>query len=137
MARYATDNLYFKAKSSSLGAQLKSLSANARSMGNEQEELETCAGWQGYDLTGIIETGWDGFYDWGVGMEGHRLFRKDRQQRQGGGISLYVNDQLESMELRLGTNEEPNESLWVRIKGRAGTGDIIVGVCYMPPAQED
>ncbi|GAB0188073.1 hypothetical protein GRJ2_001272600 [Grus japonensis] len=32
--------------------------------------------------------------------------------------------------------EEPTESLWVRIKGRAGTGDIIVGVCYRPPDQE-
>ena len=29
------------------------------------------------------------------------------------------------------------KSLWVRIKGRAGTGDIIVGVCYRPPDQED
>ena len=26
--------------------------------------------------------------------------------------------------------EEPTENLWVRIKERAGTGDIIVGVCY-------
>ncbi|GAB0203081.1 hypothetical protein GRJ2_002773700 [Grus japonensis] len=33
--------------------------------------------------------------------------------------------------------EEPTESLWVRIKGRAGTGDTIVGVCYRPPDQED
>ncbi|GAB0186934.1 hypothetical protein GRJ2_001158700 [Grus japonensis] len=28
-------------------------------------------------------------------------------------------------------------SLWVRIKGRPGTGDTIVGVCYRPPDQED
>ncbi|GAB0181373.1 hypothetical protein GRJ2_000602600 [Grus japonensis] len=34
-------------------------------------------------------------------------------------------------------DEEPTESLWVRIKGRAGTGDIIVGVCYRPSNQED
>ena len=34
-------------------------------------------------------------------------------------------------------DEESTESLWVRIKGRAGTGDIIVGVCYRPPDQED
>jgi len=31
------------------------------------------------------------------------------------------------MELLLGTNEQPTK---VRIKGRAGTGDITVGVCY-------
>ncbi|GAB0205472.1 mitochondrial enolase superfamily member 1 [Grus japonensis] len=34
-------------------------------------------------------------------------------------------------------DKEPTESLWVRIKGRAGAGDIIVGVCYRPPDQGD
>ncbi|GAB0204290.1 hypothetical protein GRJ2_002894600 [Grus japonensis] len=70
-------------------------------------------------------------------MEGYRLFRKDKQGRQGGGITLYVNDQLECMELHLGMEEEPTESLWIRIKGRAGAGDITVGVCYRPPDQGD
>ena len=62
---------------------------------------------------------------------------KDRQGRRGGGVSLYVNDQLECVELWLGMDEEPTESLWVRIKGRAGTRDIIVEVCYRPADQED
>ncbi|GAB0180659.1 hypothetical protein GRJ2_000531200 [Grus japonensis] len=34
-------------------------------------------------------------------------------------------------------DEESTESLWVRIKERAGTGDTIVGVCYRPSDQED
>lgn len=29
------------------------------------------------------------------------------------------------------------ESLWVRNKGRVGTGDIVVGICYGWPVQED
>ncbi|GAB0175756.1 hypothetical protein GRJ2_000040800 [Grus japonensis] len=106
-------------------------------MGNKQEELEMCTHLQGYDLIGITEMWWDGSYDWSIGMEGYRLFRKDRQGRQGGGVALYVNEQLECMELHLGMDEEPTESLWVRIKGSAGTGDIIAGVCYRPPDQED
>ncbi|GAB0204502.1 hypothetical protein GRJ2_002915800 [Grus japonensis] len=52
-------------------------------------------------------------------------------------IALYVDDQLECMELHLGMDEEPTESLWARIKGRAGAGDIIAGVCYRPPDQGD
>ncbi|GAB0210230.1 hypothetical protein GRJ2_003488800 [Grus japonensis] len=104
---------------------------------NKQEELEICAHLQGYDLIGITETWWDGSYDWSVGMEGYRLFRKDRQGRRGGDVDLYVNDQLECMELHLGMDEEPTESLWVRIKVRAGTGDIVVGVYYRPPDQGD
>ncbi|GAB0203195.1 hypothetical protein GRJ2_002785100 [Grus japonensis] len=124
-------------KSASSGAQLKCLYVNTRSMGNKQEELETCVCLQDYDLIGITETWWDSSYDWSVGMEGYRLFRKDRQGRRGGGVALYVNDQLECMELHLGMDEELTKSLWLRIKGRAGAGDIIAGVCYRPPDQGD
>jgi len=70
-------------------------------------------------------------------MEGYRLFRKDRHGRQGGDVALYVSDQLECMELHLWMDEELTENLRVRIKGRAGTGDIIVGVCYRSLNQED
>ncbi|PKU27961.1 hypothetical protein llap_21735 [Limosa lapponica baueri] len=102
-----------------------------------QEELETCAHLQGYDLIGITEMWWDGSYDWSVGMERYRLFRKDKQGRRGGDVTLYVKDQLECMELCLGMDEEPTESLWVKIKQRAGTGDVTAGVCYRPPDLED
>ncbi|GAB0203667.1 hypothetical protein GRJ2_002832300 [Grus japonensis] len=95
-----------------------------------------CACLQGYDLTGIMETWWDVSYDWSIGMEGYRLFRKDRQGRRGEDVALYVNHQLECMELHLGMNEK-TESLWVRIKGSTGTGDIIPRVYYWPPDQGD
>ncbi|GAB0181548.1 hypothetical protein GRJ2_000620100 [Grus japonensis] len=88
-------------QSASSGAQLKCLYANDHNMGNKEEELETCACLQDCDLIGITEMWWDGSYDWSVGMEGHRLFRKDRQGRRGEGVTLYVNDQLECMELCL------------------------------------
>ncbi|PKU28440.1 rna-directed dna polymerase from mobile element jockey-like [Limosa lapponica baueri] len=41
------------------------------------------------------------------------------------------------MELCLRMNKELTKSLWVRIKGRAGTGDVTVGVCYRPLNQDD
>lgn len=56
--------------------------------------------------------------------------RKDRKQRQGGSVALHVNDQLKCKELCLGMEEELAKSLWVRIKRRAGTGNIIVRVFY-------
>jgi len=107
-------------------------------MGNKQEELEMCAHLWGYDIIGITETWWDSSYDWSMGMGRCRLFRKDRQGRRGeGGVALFVKDQLECMELCLGMDEEPTESLWFKIKGRAGTGDITVGVCYRAPDQDE
>jgi len=32
-------------------------------------------------------------------MEGYRLFRKDRQGRYGGGVTLYISDKLECIKL--------------------------------------
>ena len=73
-------------------------------------------------MTGLVE--WKG-----TGSLG-RTGREDEE-----GVS--PSNQLACMELCLGMDEEPTESLWVRIKGRAGTGYIIVGVCYRPLDQED
>ncbi|GAB0206983.1 hypothetical protein GRJ2_003163900 [Grus japonensis] len=41
------------------------------------------------------------------------------------------------MELFLGMDEEPTESLWVRIKEKTTMSDISVDVCYRPPDQEE
>ncbi|RMC07029.1 hypothetical protein DUI87_16482 [Hirundo rustica rustica] len=35
------------------------------------------------------------------------------------------------------TNEDGVECLWVRIKGKANKADILLGVCYRPPNQEE
>jgi len=48
-----------------------------------------------------------------------------------------VREQLECIKLGLGADEEGVESLRVRIKGQAHIGDVIVGVYYRPPDQEE
>jgi len=70
-------------------------------------------------------------------MDGYRLFRKDRPTRRGGGVALYVREQLECIELCLGADEEGVKSLWVRIKRQPHMGNVIVGVYYRPPDQEE
>lgn len=74
---------------------------------------------QVYDLIGITEMWWDSSHDWSIEMEGYKIFRKDRQGRGGGGVALYVNEQLKCMELYLGMHEEVTERLWVSVTGRA------------------
>jgi len=118
-------------------AQLKCVYTNARSMGNKQEELEAIVQQDGYDLVAITETWWDSSRDWHAVMDGYRLFRKDRPTRRGGGVALFVREQLGCIELGLRADEKGVESLWVRIKGQAHTGDIMVGVYYRPPHQEE
>jgi len=59
---------------------------------------------------------WDSSHDWNAVMDDYTLFRKDRPTRRGGGVALYVREQLECIELCLRADEEQVESLWVRIK---------------------
>ena len=48
--------------------------------------------------------------------------KKNGTGKQGGKVTFYVREQLEC----LGMNDEPTESLWVRIKEQIGMGDIVV-----------
>lgn len=46
-----------------------------------------------------------------------------------------MTEQLECLELCLGMDVEPTNSLLVRFKEKTGKGNIIVGVYYRPPDQ--
>lgn len=54
----------------------------------------------------ITENWWDSLHDRNVIMDGYVSFRKDRSGKQGGGVALYVREQLECIELHLEVNDE-------------------------------
>ena len=114
---------------------LKCIYTNARSTGNKQEELEAIVSQGNYDLVAITETWWDHSHDWSAVMDGYKLFRRDRQGRKGGGVALYIKDCFDVEELGVGNDKV--ECLWVRIRRKACRGDILVGVCYRPPNQDE
>ncbi|XP_068521397.1 uncharacterized protein [Anas acuta] len=103
-------------------AQLKCIYTNARSMGNKQEDLEAIVQQAGYDLVAITETG-------------YKLFRRDRKNRRGGGVALYIRESFDVVELEAGNDKV--ESLSVRIGGKANKASVLVGVCYRPPNQDE
>ncbi|KAJ7411268.1 adaptin ear-binding coat-associated protein 1 [Pitangus sulphuratus] len=108
---------------------------NARSMGNKQEELEAIVQQESYDVVAIIEKWWDDSHDWSAAMDGYKLFRRDRQGRRGGGVALYVRETLDSVELEVRNNKI--ECQWIKLRRKANKADILVGVCYTPPNQDD
>ncbi|KAK4816200.1 hypothetical protein QYF61_012665 [Mycteria americana] len=116
-------------------AQLKCLYTNARSMGNKQEDLEAIVHQENYDMVAITETWWGDSHNWSAVMDGYKLFRRDRRGRRGGGVPLYVRECLDSLELDDG--DDRVECLRVRIRGKANKADIVVGVCYRPPNQDE
>ncbi|RMC09666.1 hypothetical protein DUI87_13452 [Hirundo rustica rustica] len=108
---------------------------NARSMGNKKEELEAMVQQQSYDVVAITETWWDDSHGWSTALNGYKLFRRDRQGRRGGGVALYIKQTFDTVEIE--TKEDGVECLWERIKGKANKADILLGVCYRPPNQEE
>jgi len=88
-----------------------------------------------YDFVTITETLWDDSHDWSAAMDGYKLFRRHRQGRRGGGVGLYVRQCLDSIELN--GSDDKVECLWVRMRGKANKADILLGVCYRPPNQDE
>ncbi|RMC10100.1 hypothetical protein DUI87_12898 [Hirundo rustica rustica] len=116
-------------------AQLKCVYTNAHSIGNKQEELEAMVQQQSYDVVTITETWWDESHSWSTALNGYKLFRRDRKGRRGGGVALYIKKAFDAIGIE--TNEDGVECLWVIIKGKANEADILLGVCYCPPNQEE
>ncbi|GAB0183530.1 hypothetical protein GRJ2_000818300 [Grus japonensis] len=116
-------------------AQLKCIYTNAHSMGNKQEEVEDIVQQENYDKIAITETRWGDLHNWRAAVVGYKLFRRDRQGRRGSGVALYVKECFDCLELNDGDNRV--ECLWVRIRGKANKADIMVGVCYRPPNQDE
>ena len=78
--------------------------------------------WENYDVVAITETWWDDLHNWSAAMDGYKLFRRDRQGRRGGGVSLYVREHFNCLELDDG--DDRVECLWVRMRGKANKADI-------------
>lgn len=68
-------------------------------------------------------------------IKGYKLFRRDRQGKRGGGVTLYIKRWIECEELPLKNSHKQVESLWVKIRDRTNKGHLMVGVYYRPPDQ--
>lgn len=103
--------------------------------GEQTEVTRDVCGWYHWHNGHMV--GW--LLNWSIGIGCFKLFRKDRLERWGWQVALYVNDQLECMELCLENDEGPFQSLWVKTEGRGGQGQELlrVGICYRPPSWED
>ena len=114
---------------------LKCLCLNARSIKNTFLELEADINNKGYDIVGITET-WLGEEDGEeYNLEGYKLIRKDRIGKRGGGVALYVKDNLNVYEIPDMDRSRPSEDLWIRLTGDDEKG-LNIGVCYRPPASD-
>lgn len=79
-------------------APLKCIHTNAGSTGNRQEELEAI-GQQ--ENCGIMETWWDDLHKWDAAIDGCKIFRRDRQGKKVGKVSLNVRSVMTAQSLMM------------------------------------
>ena len=80
---------------------------------------------QGLDLTEMTGTWGESSHDCSPVVEGCRLLRKDTLGRQRGGVTLYVREQLNHMELCIGMGQESAESFWAKVIGHANVNAVV------------
>jgi len=104
-------------------------------MGNKQEELEAIVQQDTYDLFTITETWWDDSHDWSAAVDGYKLFRRDRRGKRAIGAALYIRNCFDCLELD--DCDYKVEYLWVKMRRKANKADILLGICYRPPSQDE
>lgn len=114
---------------------LNFLCLNARSIKNKFLELEAIIKTGGYDIVGITET-WLGDEDGEeYNIEGYNLIRKDRSSKRGGGVAVYVKENLNVQEVPQSDQCMSSEDIWIKVIGEHEEG-LNIGVCYRPPAAD-
>ena len=110
---------------------------NIRSLQNKVDELSTLLSTLNikFSVVGITET-WLQDSPLGVNIDGYNFVYKNRRVRLGGGVGLYLSDNLDyKIRTDIYANEdEVMESLFVEII-RPHERNIIVGLIYRPPNQ--
>ena len=105
--------------------------ANAQSVVNKLEELELYVHEEKLHIIGITES-------WGnskienseISFDGYQIFRKDRKERIGGGVLLYIRNDIKAVRREIFEQNEI-ETIWCEIF--VGGDGTLIGVSYRSP----
>ena len=131
-----SDNLIIRANNSEdNNNKLQCVYMNARSIVNKMKVLELTVKQDDLDLVAITET-WlhDKITDEEISIEGYTLIRNDRKdinKHRGGGVALYIKNELNPIHKTESYVDAFTESVWCNI--RCGREITLLGVCYRAP----
>ena len=99
---------------------------------NKLEELRIRSESESYDILAVTETWADSnINDAELQLTGYTSFRVDRTKCKGGGVILYVKNDLQASMCQQLTEFGYGEAVWSTVKLR--TGQLLVSVCYRNP----
>lgn len=104
----------YSKKSPRQDAQLNCLYTSACILGNKQDELEATVLLGRHYVAAVTETWWDDSHDWSEAIDGYKMFRRDRQERRGGGVALYIKKWIVYEQVSLKNGRKQVENGWVR-----------------------
>ena len=107
---------------------------NCRSILNKIDLLRGLACVEKFDIIALTETWLDmsgKVFNPEVKIDGYTLLYKDRENRRGGGVALYIRDTLQCCINGKIKTDSKTESLWVDIK--EGSQTVVLGLVYRPP----
>jgi len=110
----------------------KCMYTNANSVIGKMDELRLKVSSNNYDIIAITES-WarEDVGDAELKVNGYIMYRKDKaadNRVKGGGVLLYVKEELRSYPLLHLTNDDFQDTVWCRIE--ADNWPVVVGVCY-------
>ena len=113
-------------------AGIKCVCLNARSIINKKNELNIMVDDIKPHIIGITES-WahNGITDAELGLEGYVMFRKDRIGKKGGGVLLYIKENIPAYEVQLSEEADCNEAIWCKLV--TGHTTVAIGVVYRCP----
>ena len=113
-------------------AGIKCVCLNARSIINKKNELNIMVDDIKPHIIGITES-WahNDITDAELGLDLYEMFRKDRIGKNGGGVLLYIKENIPAYEVQLSEEAECNEAIWCKLV--TGHTTVTIGVVYRCP----
>ena len=113
-------------------SKLKFVHINARSLNKNITELKAVIDNTNFDVVAVSES-WlthntprNRFH-----IDGFKIFRNDRKDKRGGGVCVYVKDELSCKQITFQNCSDVPETLWVEVS--IGHVKVAIGVLYKPP----
>ena len=117
---------------------IKFLYTNIRSIKTKFDEFKTLVNTENPDIIGLTET-WLNCskkeFESEFSLTGYTILNKDRKNKKGGGVMLYIKDYLKPACLDLQGNNDQIETVWAHLRA-ANNKRINVGVIYRPSDQK-
>ena len=107
---------------------------NVRSLLGKMDQLRLLSERNGADIIALSETWLDKDIDDNeIELPGYSITRRDRSERTGGGVMIYIRENL----LFNGRNglHNSNEAIWIQVN-RTRCKPLIIGCVYRPPNQQ-